>query len=116
MSDTRDPEWRINHLLDPGTTKLISEKDKSGVLAATGQIKGNDVVVFASDPNVQGGALGPEGAKVIVHAYQVAMGDQIPIIGIWHSGRRPRIALCRIVEGPEESGYCAGGIQEVHCY
>ena len=86
MSDTRDPEWRINHLLDPGTTKLISEKDKSGVLAATGQIKGNDVVVFASDPNVQGGALGPDGAKVIVRAYQVAMGEQIPIIGIWHSG------------------------------
>ena len=86
MSDTRDPEWRINHLLDPGTTKLISEKDKSGVLAAAGQIKGNDVVVFASDPNVQGGALGPDGAKVIVRAYQLAMGEQIPIIGIWHSG------------------------------
>jgi acetyl-CoA/propionyl-CoA carboxylase carboxyl transferase subunit len=86
MSDTRDPEWRIAHLLDPGTSTLISPHDNSGVLAATGKIKGNDVVVFASDPNVQGGALGPQGAKVIVSAYQVAMGDQIPIIGIWHSG------------------------------
>ena len=86
MSDTRDPAWRIAHLLDPGTSTLISEQDKSGVLAATGKIKGSDVVVFASDPNVQGGALGPEGAKVIVRAYQVAMGDQIPVIGIWHSG------------------------------
>jgi acetyl-CoA/propionyl-CoA carboxylase carboxyl transferase subunit len=86
MSDTRDPEWRINNLLDPETINLISEKDKSGVLAATGQIKGIDVVVFASDPNVQGGALGPDGAKVIVRAYQLAMGKQIPIIGIWHSG------------------------------
>lgn len=86
MTDTRNPEWRIAHLLDPGTSNLISAHDKSGILAATGKIKGNDVVVFASDPNVQGGAIGPEGAKVIVRAYQVAMGDQIPIIGIWHSG------------------------------
>lgn len=86
MNETRDPIWRIAHLLDPGTSKLISEHDKSGVIAATGKIKENDVVVFASDPYVQGGALGPEGAKVIVHAYQVAMGSQVPIIGIWHSG------------------------------
>ena len=56
------------------------------MLAARGQIKGNEVVVFASDPTIQGGALGPEGAKVIVEAYKVAMAEQVPVIGIWHSG------------------------------
>ena len=86
MTDPKDPELRIAKLLDPGTNHLITERDKSGMLAARGKIKGNEVVVFASDPTVQGGALGPEGAKVIVEAYKVAMVEQIPVIGIWHSG------------------------------
>ena len=61
MVDPKDPELRIAKLLDPGTNHLITERDKSGMLAARGKIKGNEVVVFASDPTVQGGALGPEG-------------------------------------------------------
>jgi acetyl-CoA/propionyl-CoA carboxylase carboxyl transferase subunit len=86
MLDPKDPELRIAKLLDAGTKKLITSRDASGVLAARGKIKGNDVVVFSSDPTVQGGALGPEGAKVIVEAYKLAMSEQIPVIGIWHSG------------------------------
>jgi acetyl-CoA/propionyl-CoA carboxylase carboxyl transferase subunit len=43
-------------------------------------------VVFASDATLQGGALGADGAHVIVEAYKSAMGSQLPIIGIWHSG------------------------------
>lgn len=86
MTDPKDPELRIARLLDAGTNHLITERDKSGMLAARGTIKGNEVVVFASDPTVQGGALGPDGAKVIVEAYKVAMVEQIPVIGIWHSG------------------------------
>ena len=86
MTDPKDPELRIAKLLDPGTNHLITQRDQSGMLAARGKIKGNEVVVFASDPTVQGGALGPDGAKVIVEAYKVAMVEQIPVIGIWHSG------------------------------
>lgn len=86
MPDSKDPELRISKLLDGGTCQLITERDKSGMLAASGKIKGNDVIVFASDPTVQGGALGPEGAAVIVKAYEVALSKSIPIIGIWHSG------------------------------
>lgn len=86
MSDSKDPELRISKLLDGGTCQLITKRDKSGMLAASGKIKGNDVIVFASDPTVQGGALGPEGAAVIVKAYEVALSKSIPIIGIWHSG------------------------------
>ncbi|MEY4421847.1 MAG: hypothetical protein RL581_385 [Actinomycetota bacterium] len=86
MTDPKDPELRIAKLVDAGTNHLITERDQSGMLAARGKIKGNEVVVFASDPTVQGGALGPEGAKVIVEAYKVAMAEQLPVIGIWHSG------------------------------
>ncbi|MFM7860451.1 MAG: acyl-CoA carboxylase subunit beta, partial [Candidatus Nanopelagicaceae bacterium] len=71
MPDSKDPELRISKLLDGGTFQLITERDKSGMLAASGKVKGNDVIVFASDPTVQGGALGPEGAAVIVKAYEV---------------------------------------------
>ena len=56
------------------------------MLAALGRIAGQPVAVFASDATIQGGALGPEGADVIVAAYQQAMKLQIPVIGIWHSG------------------------------
>ena len=57
MTDPKDPELRIAKLLDPGTNHLITQRDQSGMLAARGKIKGNEVVVFASDPTVQGGAL-----------------------------------------------------------
>jgi acetyl-CoA/propionyl-CoA carboxylase carboxyl transferase subunit len=49
-------------------------------------IKGNKVIIFASDATKQGGALGADGAHVIVEAYKAAMKEQLPIIGIWHSG------------------------------
>ena len=86
MLDLRDPELRISKLLDAQTIQLITPRDKSGMIAARGKVKGNEVVVFASDPTIQGGALGPEGAKVIVEAYKIAMSEQLPVIGIWHSG------------------------------
>jgi acetyl-CoA/propionyl-CoA carboxylase carboxyl transferase subunit len=56
------------------------------MVAATGSIKNNKVIIFASDATKQGGALGAEGARVIVAAYKAAMTEQLPIIGIWHSG------------------------------
>ena len=84
--DPRDPEVRINRLLDPKSAELITPRDASGMIAATGLIKGNKVVVFASDATIKSGALGVAGAEVIVKAYKEAMAAQLPIIGIWHSG------------------------------
>jgi acetyl-CoA/propionyl-CoA carboxylase carboxyl transferase subunit len=86
MIDLKDPELRISKLMDNEKFNLIMPRDKSGVVAATGKIKGNKVVVFASDPSIQGGALGPEGALAIVQAYKLAIAKSLPIIGIWHSG------------------------------
>jgi acetyl-CoA/propionyl-CoA carboxylase carboxyl transferase subunit len=84
--DPRNPNIRLQALLDPGSVELITPDDDSGMLAATGTINGCRVVVFCSDATVMGGAMGVEGCDVVVRAYERAMHDQLPILGIWHSG------------------------------
>jgi len=84
--DPRDPETRIAWLLDDGKFEFLIPRTDCGMVAVTGDIKGNKVIVFASDPTIKSGALGVEGSKVIVSAYKAAMNAQVPIIGIWHSG------------------------------
>jgi acetyl-CoA/propionyl-CoA carboxylase carboxyl transferase subunit len=56
------------------------------MLAATGTINGCRVVAFCSDATVMGGAMGTEGCDVVVRAYERAMHDRVPILGVWHSG------------------------------
>ncbi|MFA5919166.1 MAG: carboxyl transferase domain-containing protein [Candidatus Nanopelagicaceae bacterium] len=82
----RDPEVRMARLADTGSLTLITPHDESGMLAATATVVGKSVIIFASDATIQGGALGPDGARVIVTAYNAAMAARIPVIGIWHSG------------------------------
>jgi acetyl-CoA/propionyl-CoA carboxylase carboxyl transferase subunit len=82
----RDPEVRLAALFDPGTLRLLTPHDTSGALAAAGQIDGMPAVAFASDPQVQGGAMGTAGCAAIVAAYDEAIAQGAPIIGLWHSG------------------------------
>jgi acetyl-CoA/propionyl-CoA carboxylase carboxyl transferase subunit len=84
--DPRDPIARIQRLVDNGAYELLIPHTDCGMVAATGLVKNNKVIIFASDATKQGGALGAEGARVIVQAYKAAMGAQVPIIGMWHSG------------------------------
>jgi acetyl-CoA/propionyl-CoA carboxylase carboxyl transferase subunit len=84
--DPRNPNHRLAALFDEDTLELISEDDGSGMLAGIGMVAGSPVVAFASDPTVMGGAMGEVGCKVVVHAYERALADQVPIIGLWHSG------------------------------
>jgi acetyl-CoA/propionyl-CoA carboxylase carboxyl transferase subunit len=84
--DPRDPIARIERLVDNGAHELLIPRTDCGMVAAAGAIKGNQVIIFASDATKQGGALGADGAHVIVAAYKAAMAAQLPIIGIWHSG------------------------------
>lgn len=92
---SRDPRARLAALLDDGTLSEITADAGSGVLTATGRIDGTRVVAFASDPQVQGGAMGSAGCAAIVRAYDVAVGQGAPIIGLWHSGG------ARLAEGVE---------------
>jgi acetyl-CoA/propionyl-CoA carboxylase carboxyl transferase subunit len=84
--DPRNPNYRLAALFDEGTLELITEDDGSGMLAAVGRVNGTHVVAFCSDATVMGGAMGDVGCRVVVHAYERAMADQAPIIGLWHSG------------------------------
>ncbi|MEV4168702.1 carboxyl transferase domain-containing protein [Nonomuraea sp. NPDC049709] len=94
-ADPRDPVVRLTALLDEGSLRLITPEDKSGVLAAMGRVEGVPVVAFCSDARFQGGAMGGEGCEHIVHAYDVAVRERVPVIGIWHSGG------ARLTEGVE---------------
>ncbi|MGI8769532.1 MAG: acyl-CoA carboxylase subunit beta [Propionibacteriaceae bacterium] len=84
--DPRNPNFRLAALMDPGSVELITADDDSGMLAATGMINGCRVVALCSGPTVMGGAMGMQGCEVVVKAYERAMTDRVPIIGIWHSG------------------------------
>lgn len=84
--DPRSPAVRLAAFFDPGTLRIITPDDDRGVLVGTGYVEGAPVVAFATDPTVQGGAMGAEGCRAIVTAYDRAFADSCPIVGIWHSG------------------------------
>ena len=84
--DPRNPNFRLRELLDEGSVELITPDDDSGMLAATGTINGCRVVAFCSDATVMGGAVGVQGCDVVVRAYERALADRVPILGVWHSG------------------------------
>jgi acetyl-CoA/propionyl-CoA carboxylase carboxyl transferase subunit len=91
----RDPRSRLEALFDAGSLELLHPADDSGVLAGTGSVGGVQAVGFASDPRIQGGAMGSAGCELIVAAYEHAVQTSAPIIGLWHSGG------ARILEGVE---------------
>src|ERR1700733_9658679 len=84
----RDPRERLAALFDDGTLELLPAEDdeRAGVLAGTGLIHGIGAVAFASDPRIQGGAMGSAGCAAIVAAYDEAIRRDSPIIGLWQSG------------------------------
>ena len=84
--DPRNPRKRLEAFFDAGTLDLITAEDTSGMLCAVGQVRGTAVVAFASDATIQGGAMGAEGCRAILVAYERALVDGVPIVGIWHSG------------------------------
>ena len=81
-----------------GPIGFISEDDGSGMLAAVGTVHGTHVVSFCSDGTVMGGAMGYQGCKVVVRAYERATVldpkdvDSLVQIGIVHvkSDRMPQ--------------------------
>jgi len=84
--DPRSPRVRLEAFFDEGTFTPITPEDDSGVLAGVGRVEGHNVVAFATDPTVQGGAMGELGCRAIVTAYDRAFADTCPVVGIWHSG------------------------------
>ncbi|MBF6134943.1 acyl-CoA carboxylase subunit beta [Nocardia otitidiscaviarum] len=94
-TDPRDPLGRLQRFFDPGTVLPLHPRDKSGVLAAIGEVDGVRTVAYCSDATVMGGAMGVEGCKHIVDAIDTAIDSKIPVVGLWHSGG------ARLAEGVE---------------
>ncbi|MDQ1695629.1 MAG: acetyl-CoA/propionyl-CoA carboxylase carboxyl transferase subunit [Frankiaceae bacterium] len=84
--DPRDPWARLAGLFDDGLLHPLSGDADSGVVTAVGRIEGGEVVAFATNAGVQGGALGQAGCAAIVSAYDAATRRRLPIVGVWHSG------------------------------
>jgi acetyl-CoA/propionyl-CoA carboxylase carboxyl transferase subunit len=83
---SRDPLARLEALFDADSLRLLLPADDSGILAGAGRIDAMPAVAFASDPRVQGGAMGTAGCAAVVAAYDHAMELGAPVIGLWHSG------------------------------
>ena len=84
--DPRNPRKRLEAFFDNGMYELITAEDTSGILCAVGPVREKRVVVFVSDATIQGGAMGVKGCKAILVAYERALVEGVPIVGIWHSG------------------------------
>lgn len=84
--DTRGPVKRLTRLFDEGSLELLTPFDDSGFVAAIGTVNGAKATAYASDPTIQGGAMGSAGCKAILVAYDRALADGVPVIGLFHSG------------------------------
>jgi acetyl-CoA/propionyl-CoA carboxylase carboxyl transferase subunit len=93
--DPRDPQVRLEKLVDPDSLQPLHPRDASGVYAGRGRIRGAAVTAFATDATTMGGAMGSEGCRHIVDAIDEAVRQRVPVIGIWHSGG------ARLAEGVE---------------
>jgi acetyl-CoA/propionyl-CoA carboxylase carboxyl transferase subunit len=82
----RDPHIRLAEFFGADSFHVLSAEPGSGVVTALGTIHGHPTVAFATDPALQGGAMGTEGCEAIVAAYAVATENVAAIVGIWQSG------------------------------
>jgi len=82
--DPRDPAGRLAALADPGSLVLTGGAD--GAIRGRARLDGAPAVLFATDPRIQGGALGAEGCDVVVAAYADALSAGLPVVGVWQCG------------------------------
>lgn len=84
VEDPRDPIGRLQQLSDGSPLRLVAKSD--GVVSALGRLGDTACVMFATDPRRKGGAMGVDGCREIVGAYQLAIRLDVPIVGVWQSG------------------------------
>lgn len=61
-------------------------EDADGVVVGRGMVGGTEVLAFATDATVQGGALGADSCRAIAAVTDRAVVERLPVVGIWHSG------------------------------
>ncbi|MGH3879270.1 MAG: carboxyl transferase domain-containing protein [Actinophytocola sp.] len=84
--DYRDPVHRMCQLLDGGSFEAVHRREGSGILVARGRIDGAGVVAYCTDGARGGGALGVAECPWIVEAIDLAVAENCPVVGVWHSG------------------------------
>ncbi|MDF5758887.1 carboxyl transferase domain-containing protein [Spongiactinospora sp. TRM90649] len=81
-------ETRLESLFDDRSLRPIGGED--GTLAATGLVDGLKAVAF-----VRLGTMGAAGCEAVVRAYDLAVRERLPVVGLWRSGG------ARVAEGIE---------------
>jgi acetyl-CoA/propionyl-CoA carboxylase carboxyl transferase subunit len=82
----RDPRARLNELFGADSMLVMRAEPGTGVVTAIGRCHGKTTVAFATDPALQGGAMGAAGCDAIVAAYDAAVRHGAGVVGIWQSG------------------------------
>lgn len=77
------PAERLEALADGES--LHDVRVETGVVTARARIDGVPAAVFATDPSLQGGALGHAAGRSVADAILRALRDRAPVVGIWHS-------------------------------
>ena len=86
VADYSSPLVRLRDFFDAGTLRTIGGTDDSGVLAGRGVVEGTSAIAFCTDSSIKGGAMGVQGCNRIVAAIDEAIADNLPVVGLWHSG------------------------------
>jgi acetyl-CoA/propionyl-CoA carboxylase carboxyl transferase subunit len=73
---------RLERLLDDPYVVDVAD----GVVVARGRVGASEVIAFATDATVQGGALGVDSCRAIADATDLAVAQRVPVVGVWHSG------------------------------
>jgi acetyl-CoA/propionyl-CoA carboxylase carboxyl transferase subunit len=84
--DPRDPLLRLAQLADPGSLAPLHERDDVAVIAARSTINGRPAVAFCTEAARKGGALGAAECERIAASIDLARGEDVPVVGLWHSG------------------------------
>jgi acetyl-CoA/propionyl-CoA carboxylase carboxyl transferase subunit len=73
-------------LLDGDSLTHLHDADDSGAYGVGGSIDGQKVFAYCTDARVMGGAMGVAGCRHIVDTIEAAIREELPVIGLWHSG------------------------------
>jgi acetyl-CoA/propionyl-CoA carboxylase carboxyl transferase subunit len=79
-----DPLERLAALFDPGT--MSAARRGGSVEVGRGRVRGVPVLAYCTNAAVMGGAIDADGCARVAAAIDTAVGENCPVIGLWHSG------------------------------